>query len=175
MSELKDIHPKFLSLISAVLLPPKDKQAVIDGTAIIANLMLNEIQPRIDAENTTWNEIDLYHYGFKDLLADCAKAQVAGVLENRHVKKIINDCWTYPYTGFDLIQYCRATKILEEAGGNELLVLVKQAIIDFPKAVEELKQGKEKAIGALVGSVMKKQKANPVEIQNIIKTELGLI
>jgi aspartyl-tRNA(Asn)/glutamyl-tRNA(Gln) amidotransferase subunit B len=170
---MNEIHPKFLQLISAVLLPPKNKQAALDGTSIIANLLLNEIQPKLDAESTSWDELELYHYGFKDLIADCAKGQVAGVLENRHVKKIISDCWS-KYPGYDLIQYCRETKLLEEAGGNELLALVKQAIIDLPKAVEELKQGKEKAIGAIVGSVMKKQKANPVEIQNLIKAELGL-
>ena len=168
-----DIHPNFLALISAILGPPKDKQAVINGTAIIANIMINEIQPRLDAEDSNWGNIDEYHYGFSDLIADCAKAQVAGVLENRHVKKIINDCW-YKYSGYDLLQYCRETKLLEEADSNVLLPLVKQAILDLPKAVEELKQGKEKAIGALVGAVMKKQKANPVEIQNIIKAELGL-
>lgn len=170
---MKDIHPKLLDLISAILDPPKDKQAAINGTAIIANIMINEIQPRLDAEGSDWGNIDEYHYGFGGLIADCAKAQVAGVLENRHVKKIINDCW-HTYTGYDLIQYCRETKLLDEAGGNELLELVKQAILDLPRAVEELKQGKEKAIGALVGSVMKKQKANPIEIQNLIKAELGL-
>ena len=170
---MNDIHPNFLALISAILVQPKDKQAVIDGTSIIANMMINEVQPRLDAEGSSWADINDYHYGFSELIADCAKAQVAGVLENRHIKQIISDCW-YKYSGYDLLQYCRETKLLEEAGGSELLALVKQAIIALPKAVEELRQGKEKAIGALVGSVMKKQKANPVEIQNLIKVELGL-
>ena len=169
---MNDVHPKFLSLIQTYL-SPLDKQAEINAVQNVANLMMNEIQPRLDAENSSWGEIELYHYGFKDLIADCAKSQAAGVLESRHVKQIISDCWT-KYSGYDLIQYCRETKILEEADGNDLILLVRQAIIDLPKAVEELKQGKEKAIGALVGSVMKKQKASPVEIQNIIKAELGL-
>lgn len=169
---MNNIHPNFIALVSAVLAQPKNKQAIIDGTSIIANIMMNEIQPRLDAEGSSWANINDYHFGFNELIADCAKAQVAGVLENRHIKKIINDCWNYPYIGYDLIQYCRETKLLEEAGSDELLVLVKQAIIDLPKAVEELKQGKEKAIGALVGSVMKKRKANPIEIQTLIKTEL---
>jgi Asp-tRNA(Asn)/Glu-tRNA(Gln) amidotransferase B subunit len=172
--ELEKINPKMLGLISTCLLPPKDIQTVVTGIAIIANLMMNEIQPKLDADSISWVEMNEYHTGFKELLADCAKAQASGILENRHVKQIINDCWHYPYIGYDLIQYCQETKILDEADGYELLKLVKQAIIDNPKAVTELLSGKEKAIGALVGSVMKKQKANPVEIQSLIKTELGI-
>ena len=174
VSELENSNPKMLRLISTCLMPPTDMQTVRSGTAIIANLMMNEIQYRLDADSISWSDIDEYHFGFKELIADCAKAQAAGVLENRHVKKIINDCWNYPYVGYDLIQYCRETKILDEAGGDALLELVKQAIIDNPKAVSELLSGKEKAIGALVGSVMKKQKANPIEIQSLVKTELGI-
>ena len=170
--QLKNIHPKLISLITACLYPPKDVPATI---GIIANIIMNDIQSKIDNDGISWGEMDDYHPDFNILLADCALAQSAGVLENRHVKKIINDCWNYPYVGYDLIQYCRETKILEEAGGDVLLELVKQALLDNPKAAEELKQGKEKAIGALVGSVMKKQKANPAEIQKLIKSELGLV
>jgi len=169
--QLKNVHPKFLALIEACLTPPKDIPATV---GIIANLITNDIQSKIDNDGISWGEMKDYHPDFTELLADCAKAQSAGVLENRHVKKIINDCWNYPYIGYDLIQYCRETKILEEAGGDVLLGLVKQALLDNPKAVEELKNGKDKAIGALVGAVMKKQKANPVEIQNLIKAEIGI-
>ncbi len=169
------IHPKTAELIAAVIYPlPQDIQIALSCCSTIANILTNDIQPKMDADGIEWDALNEYHYGFGELIADCAKAKAAGVLENRHIKKIIADCWNFPYIGYDLIQYCKETKILEEANSDELVVLVKQAIIDLPKAVAELKQGKEKAIGAIVGAVMKKQKANPADIQKIIKSELGL-
>lgn len=137
--------------------------------SVTATLMINEVQPMLDAEGTSWSELDYYHWGYGELVYDCAKAQAAGVVENRHTKKILKDCFSFPYVGYDIVTYCRETGILNEADGDELLELVKQAMIDNPRAVDELRSGKDKAIGALVGAVMKKQKASPVEIQKIIR------
>jgi Asp-tRNA(Asn)/Glu-tRNA(Gln) amidotransferase B subunit len=167
---MESIHPKTLALILNYLMPLSEYNSKIP--TILANLMMNEIQPKLDVEETEWNQLDYYRYNFSELLSDCAVAQAAGILEHRHVKKILNDCWDFPYIGYDLIQYCVETKLLEETGGDELLQLVKQVMQNNQKAVDELRQGKDKAIGALVGAVMKQQKANPVEIQRLIKQQL---
>jgi aspartyl-tRNA(Asn)/glutamyl-tRNA(Gln) amidotransferase subunit B len=57
---------------------------------------------------------------------------------------------------------------------NMLKNWVKQAIDANPKAARDVKNGKEKAIGALVGFVMKKSKgrANPAVLNKIIKKTL---
>jgi len=51
--------------------------------------------------------------------------------------------------------------------------LLKQVIAENPKAAEEVKNGEMKVIGFLVGQVMKasKGKANPAEVQKIIRKE----
>jgi Asp-tRNA(Asn)/Glu-tRNA(Gln) amidotransferase B subunit len=171
IESLSQFHPKYLKLIFTCLLPVENTQ---EYSRNLANMMMNIVQPKLDAEDTSWDELDYYHYDYSYLMSSCAKAQASGALESRHVKKILDDCFNFPYVGYDLIQYCRETKILEEASGDDLLPLVRQAIINNPKAVEELKSGKEKAIGALVGAIMKQQKSSPVEIQKLIKAELGL-
>lgn len=146
-----------------------DDETPHETAAISARLMMNEVQPMLDAEETCWSELDYYRYEYSELIYDCAKAQAAGLLENRHVKKILKDCFNFPYVGYSLITYCRETGILNEASGDELYDIVRQVMLENPIAVNELRNGKEKAIGSLVGAVMKKQKANPVEIQKLIR------
>jgi len=50
-----------------------------------------------------------------------------------------------------------------------------EAIAEMPKAVEEYKGGKERAIGSIVGLVMKKSqgKANPQIVNEILKKKLS--
>ena len=52
--------------------------------------------------------------------------------------------------------------------------MVEKAMTENLQAVADLKEGKEKAIGALVGQVMKlsKGKANPSAVQKIIRGRL---
>lgn len=58
---------------------------------------------------------------------------------------------------------------------SELLKLVRQVISENPKSVEDYRSGKEKAIGFLVGQVMRltKGKANPQLINRLIAEEIN--
>lgn len=144
-----------------------------DMGPIVAKLLMQEIDPRRIAEETEWEDLEYYHYGFKDLLGDIAACLYTKALQPRHAKKIIEDCW-HKYCGYDLTQYLIETKLLDEVEGDALLTIVREAMAANPKACEQFKAGKEKAVGAVVGAVMKKQKADPITIQAIIKTELGM-
>ena len=172
IEQLKALNPKYIQLLTCDLFPDNNPTKT---ATIFANIMMNIVQPKLDNEGTSWSELDYFHYDYREVMYSCAKAQAAGILESRHVRKILDDCFGLPYVGYHIGQYCKESGLLDELGGNSLLPLVTEAIANNPKAVEELKSGKEKAIGALVGSIMKKQKANPIEIQTLIKTELGLL
>ena len=72
-------------------------------------------------------------------------------------------------------------RIVEEhslgiAGGDELDGIVDRALEANPKAVEELKAGKAKAIGAVVGSVMRETKgrADGGEVNRLVREKLDL-
>ena len=65
------------------------------------------------------------------------------------------------------------SKILEEAGGNEIDDILSQLVAEnekAAKAVEDIRGGKTKAVGFLVGQVMKRLggKVNPKEVQEKI-------
>ena len=62
------------------------------------------------------------------------------------------------------------------AGGDELGEIVERAIADNPDAVEKIKAGKQQAIGAVVGAVMRETKgrADGGEVQRLIRERLGV-
>ena len=52
--------------------------------------------------------------------------------------------------------------------------MIEEVLAANPKSVEEFKAGKEKALNALVGQVMKasRGKANPAQVQDLMKAKL---
>ncbi|MNT26898.1 Aspartyl/glutamyl-tRNA(Asn/Gln) amidotransferase subunit B [compost metagenome] len=64
-------------------------------------------------------------------------------------------------------------KQVSDAGAIEKMV--EEVLAANPKAVEEFRAGKEKALNALAGQVMKasKGKANPAQVQEILKQKLA--
>jgi aspartyl-tRNA(Asn)/glutamyl-tRNA(Gln) amidotransferase subunit B len=68
-----------------------------------------------------------------------------------------------------------AERGLGKAGGDELEDIVQQAMADNADAVEKIRAGNDKAIGAIVGAVMKatKGRADGGEVQRIIRERIG--
>jgi aspartyl-tRNA(Asn)/glutamyl-tRNA(Gln) amidotransferase subunit B len=62
------------------------------------------------------------------------------------------------------------------AGGDELEGIVDRALEANPRAIEELRGGKQKAVGAIVGFVMRETKgrADGGEVNRLIREKLGL-
>jgi aspartyl-tRNA(Asn)/glutamyl-tRNA(Gln) amidotransferase subunit B len=64
---------------------------------------------------------------------------------------------------------------LGSAGGDELEQIVERAMSDQPDAVEKVKEGNEKAIGAIMGAVMRETRgrADGAEVQRMIRERIG--
>ena len=62
------------------------------------------------------------------------------------------------------------------AGGDELGEIVDRAIADNDDAVEKIRAGKQQAVGAIVGAVMRETKgrADGGEVQRLIMERLGV-
>ena len=73
-------------------------------------------------------------------------------------------------------QIAEELKLLQVSDEAEIEKIVSKVITENPKVVEDVKAGKDKAIGFLVGQVMAKTKgqANPGLAQQLIKKQLGL-
>lgn len=72
--------------------------------------------------------------------------------------------------------YVKENNLSTKADAGELEAVVVKAIEANPKAVEDIRAGKGKAIGAIVGFVMKemKGKCDPGEVNKFISSKLGL-
>lgn len=79
-------------------------------------------------------------------------------------------------TGTDPQVIATAKNLIQESDEAAIAAIVGQVLADNAKAAEDVKAGEMKAIGFLVGQVMKqsKGKANPALAQQLIKKQLGL-
>jgi aspartyl-tRNA(Asn)/glutamyl-tRNA(Gln) amidotransferase subunit B len=78
-------------------------------------------------------------------------------------------------SGGDPEKIAAEKNLLQVSDEGEIAKIVEQVIKDNPQAAEDVKNGEMKAIGFLVGQVMKasKGKANPSLAQKLIKQQLG--
>ncbi len=94
-----------------------------------------------------------------------------GTLSNKLAKQVFDALWESDLTADAVIER-DGLKQVSDVGAIEKMV--EEAIAANPKAVEEFRAGKEKALNALAGQVMKasKGKANPAQVQEILKQKL---
>ena len=61
------------------------------------------------------------------------------------------------------------------AGGDEIAEIVERALEQNADAVEQVRSGNQKAIGAIVGAVMRETKgrADGGEVQRLIREKIG--
>lgn len=151
-----------------------------DVGCIVSKLLINEVFPRwerdvIILESFGHRESDLciddYHYEFSKLTADIAVCLYYKVLSNGQAKKIIVDCWD-DHVGFNIIQYLCASKLLDGASDSDIHGVIREVISKNEKAVKEFRSGNLKAIGAIVGAVLKIVKADAKLVSELIKQEI---
>ena len=94
-----------------------------------------------------------------------------GTLSNKLAKQVFDALWESDLTADAVIER-DGLKQVSDVGAIEKMV--EEAIAANPKAVEEFRAGKETALNALAGQVMKasKGKANPAQVQEILKQKL---
>lgn len=78
--------------------------------------------------------------------------------------------------GIDVESYAKENGLLQLNDSSELEKIVADVLSANQKAAEDVKNGEMKAIGFLVGQVMKQSggKANPPMVQELIKKQLGV-
>jgi aspartyl-tRNA(Asn)/glutamyl-tRNA(Gln) amidotransferase subunit B len=73
-------------------------------------------------------------------------------------------------------QLANDKKVLQVSDESELVMIIEQVLGENQKASQDVKNGELKAIGFLVGQVMKASqgRANPAVVQELIKKQLGV-
>ena len=99
----------------------------------------------------------------------------ANKLSSNNAKAIIEEVLQSGELPDDVEAYSDKKGYLQVSDSGEIEAIVKQVLADNPKAAEDVKNGEQKAIGFLVGQVMKlsQGKANPALAKEIIEKELS--
>ncbi|MEO8862974.1 MAG: Asp-tRNA(Asn)/Glu-tRNA(Gln) amidotransferase subunit GatB, partial [Candidatus Saccharimonadales bacterium] len=133
----------------------------------VANWLVSEVKTMLD-DSISWNDLHLDPTSFMELsdLAETNKISSTGA------KAVLMEMIK---TGKNPTQIAESQNILQVSDESEILKIVDQVLSDNPKAANDVKSGEVKAIGFLVGQVMKlsKGKANPGMAQELIKKQLG--
>lgn len=177
----KEHEDKLCAVMLACFIGVQDQR---ESGRIAAKLIINEISPRWDKEKDDpavirlmiaecdKGGIEYLHYGFTQLTRDIVSCLHHKVISYSHAKKIISDCWD-TYVGYDLMQYLCTTGLLNETSSVDVVGVVREVISKNEKAAAEFRSGNMKAIGSIVGAVLKLVKADPKMVQELIKQELA--
>lgn len=133
----------------------------------IANWLTTEVQGLVAAGKANWENVKLELEPFLAL----ARATLESKISSTGAKQVLEIMITQ---GGDPMEIAQQKNLLQVSDETALREIVKQVLKDNPEAAEDLKSGKEKAMGFLVGQVMRfsKGQANPQISQKLLREEL---
>ncbi|MEQ6291160.1 Asp-tRNA(Asn)/Glu-tRNA(Gln) amidotransferase subunit GatB [Vogesella sp. GCM10023246] len=135
---------------------------------LAANWLGGEVAARLNREGLDISACPISVERLSGLIVRVAD----GTLSNKLAKQVFDALWESDLSADAIIER-DGLKQVSDVGAIEKMV--EEAIAANPKAVEEFRAGKEKALNALAGQVMKasKGKANPAQVQEILKQKLA--
>ena len=135
---------------------------------LAANWVTGELAARLNREDMVLAACPIAPERLAGLLVRIADNTVSSKL----ARQVFDALWDSELSADAVIER-DGLKQVSDAGAIEKLV--DDAIAGNPKAVEEFRAGKEKALNALAGQVMKasKGKANPAQVQDILRQKLA--
>ena len=176
--KLKDIRSNLHSmgadrvLIETIIEEPRLCRFILSLDAktdinVLANITnwVGQLAPKIATDNNI--KIDELHLNLVQIMI-LSTLENDGKLSSSQAKKIFKEALL---NDINIEAYISENNMTQMSDESELEKIVDEVITDNQKAFEDIKNGELKAIGFLVGQVMKQSggKANPGIVQNIIK------
>jgi aspartyl-tRNA(Asn)/glutamyl-tRNA(Gln) amidotransferase subunit B len=134
----------------------------------VANWIMGEFLRLLNANNLEVAESKVKPRSLAALL----KAQAEGTISGKMAKTVFEEMFE---TGKEPETIIKEKGMVQISDEGALAAVVEKVIAANPQSVEDYKAGKEKAIGFLVGQVMKETKgqANPGLVNKLLKDKLG--
>jgi aspartyl-tRNA(Asn)/glutamyl-tRNA(Gln) amidotransferase subunit B len=134
----------------------------------VSNWITTELAGRLNAAKRSIRESPISPEGLAQLVILIQKGTITG--------KTAKDVFTEMFeTGDSPEQIVKTKGLTAVADEGAIAKWCDEAIAELPKAAAEYKAGKERAIGSIVGLVMKKSqgKANPPLVNQILQKKLA--
>jgi aspartyl-tRNA(Asn)/glutamyl-tRNA(Gln) amidotransferase subunit B len=130
----------------------------------VANLLSTEMLARLNIEKKTAAEAPFA----PERLGQLAGLVAAGTLSSKGAKDVFARMWE---TGKEPQALVTELGLSQVSDDKQIMEWVKEAVAANPKAAADVKSGKDAAVGAIVGAVMKlsRGKANPALVNKLIK------
>jgi aspartyl-tRNA(Asn)/glutamyl-tRNA(Gln) amidotransferase subunit B len=166
--QLEDDQADYLSIIEHYF---KDDPK---RAKIYANWIVNVIAPA--KRDGTIKQIEVLPLSHIDLLHGVYDLFKGGQLSSTAAKALLIDLFNATQKVEDIESYASQQGYIQVSDEAEIDKIVGQVITENPQAAEDVKNGEMKAIGFLVGQVMKlsRGKANPQLAQELIRKQLEL-
>ena len=136
---------------------------------LVANWMNGELAATLNKEGLELSGCPIAAERLAALVGKIAD----GTLSSKLAKKAFEAMWAEPEATVEQIIEKHGLVQITDTGAIE--AMVDEVLANNAKAVEQFKAGNEKALNAIVGQVMKasKGKANPAQVQELVKAKLG--
>lgn len=133
-----------------------------------ANWMLGDLSKMVNDNNLTFDKAPVSAERLAGMIALIDKGTISGKI----AKKVIVSMWE---TGKDADTIVKEEGLVQITDTGAIEEIVKNVIANNPKPVEDFKSGNGKAIGFLVGQVMKESKgrANPGMVNQLLQKYLN--
>jgi len=137
-------------------------------------IVTNELSGMLEREGTEWKELGVYHYGLGRSLLGLAILVSEGIIRKDQCKGILRELFEPIWIGVALEDYITHSKsgFFEDENEDELQAIVTEVLKNNAKIVEEYRSGKEKVLGSLIGQIMKKKKADPSKVTEMLKATI---
>ena len=132
----------------------------------VCNWLLGEVQGWLNKHEQTIVNTELK----PEALAKLVEMIDTNEISSKQAKELIDDIMT----GKDPVESAKEKGLQQVTNTDELANMIKEVLDENTQAIEDFKAGKGRAVGFLVGQVMKKSKgqANPGLVNQILQEEL---
>jgi len=144
---------------------------------LVANWLMGEVSKRLNAEAKTIDRAPIV----PATLAALVSRVVDGTVSNSGARQVFDLLWAADrMNAVGSVSESVVDEAIEDLGlqqtndSGALEAIVDQVLAANPKSIEEYKAGRDKALNALVGQVMKASggKANPGQVNELLKKKL---
>lgn len=134
----------------------------------VSNWIMVELLKLLNAENIEIWESKIKPEGLAQMVKMIDDNTISGKIAKQVFEKMFK-------TGQDPEAIVKNKGLVQISDEGQLKSLIEEVIANNPKSVEDFKAGKEKAVGFLVGQIMKETKgqANPGVVNKLLKDELS--
>jgi aspartyl-tRNA(Asn)/glutamyl-tRNA(Gln) amidotransferase subunit B len=134
----------------------------------IANWLTGEVQRLVSDNTVTLDQAQAALSGLVTLAAMVDGAQLSSTAAKEVLAEVL-------VSNGNPEEIAKSKNLLQVSDEGELVMIVEQVLSENTKAADDVRAGEMKAIGFLVGQVMKASqgRANPAKVQELIKKQLG--